>query len=158
MSFLVFKGKGDNYATKLMTKVTSGARSLTLFFTHASTSSDFDGLCKEDRTFEIPRPHHSDIPYVLESLRAPNWYKHFAALGCRRIVRDQGYLQSLSRANVRLTFDNITRVEPDGIVTETSLHVSFTGRQFQLTSHCPGENIQLDVLICATGFVTVCIV
>ena len=51
------------------------------------------------------------------------------ALGCRRIVRDQGYLQSLSRPNVRLTFDNITYVEPAGIITETGLYVSFTGRQ-----------------------------
>jgi len=51
-------------------------------------------------------------------------------------VRDQGYLESLGRPNVRLTFDNITRIEPDGILMET------------------GEKVHLDVIICATGFVT----
>ena len=44
-----------------------------------------------------------------------------AVIGCKRIVRDQGYLQSLNRPNVRLTFDHITRVEPDGVVTETGI-------------------------------------
>ncbi|KAI0000784.1 FAD/NAD-P-binding domain-containing protein [Russula compacta] len=57
-------------------------------------------------------------------------------IGCKRIVRDQGYLQSLNRPNVRLTFNPITRVEQDGVVTET------------------GEKILLDVLIYGTGFVT----
>ncbi|KAN0133455.1 FAD/NAD-P-binding domain containing protein [Lactarius tabidus] len=56
--------------------------------------------------------------------------------GCKRIVRDQGYLASLSRPNVRLTFDNITHVEPDGVVTETE------------------EIVDLDVIIYGTGFVT----
>jgi hypothetical protein len=42
-------------------------------------------------------------------------------MGCKRIVRDQGYLQSLNRPNVHLTFDHITRVEPDGVVTETGI-------------------------------------
>ena len=42
---------------------------------------------------------------------------------------DQGYLKSLSRPNVRLTFDNITRVEPDGVVTETGVYIFLTGQQ-----------------------------
>jgi hypothetical protein len=46
----------------------------------------------------------------------------YVAFGCKRIVRDQGYLQSLNRPNVRLTFDQIERVEPDGVVTETGIH------------------------------------
>lgn len=57
-------------------------------------------------------------------------------LGCKRIVRDQGYLQSLNRPNVRLTFDNIARVEPDGVVTAT------------------GEKVSLNVIIYGTGFIT----
>jgi len=57
-------------------------------------------------------------------------------IGCRRIVRDQGYLKSLGRPNVRLTFDHITHVEPDGVVTETE------------------EKVDLDVIIYGTGFVT----
>jgi len=47
----------------------------------------------------------------------------YAAIGCRRIVYDQGYLQSLNRLNVRLTSDHIARVEPDGVVTETGIHL-----------------------------------
>ncbi|KAI0260357.1 putative monooxygenase [Gloeopeniophorella convolvens] len=57
-------------------------------------------------------------------------------LGCRRIVRDQGYLKALNRENVRLTFDHIDRVEPDGVVLVT------------------GEKVPLDVIIYGTGFVT----
>ena len=53
-------------------------------------------------------------------------YRLYAAFGCKRIVRDQGYLQSLNRPNVRLTFDHITRVEPDGVVTTTGIHLDFS--------------------------------
>ncbi|KAI0260380.1 FAD/NAD-binding domain-containing protein [Gloeopeniophorella convolvens] len=57
-------------------------------------------------------------------------------LGCRRVVRDQGYLEALHRENVRLTFDHIDHVEPDGAVLVT------------------GEKVPLDVIIYGTGFVT----
>ena len=40
-------------------------------------------------------------------------------------MRDQGYLQSLNRPNVRLTFDHIARVEPDGVVTTTGIRFYF---------------------------------
>jgi len=69
-----------------------------------------------------PKYHHRIIPTY--------------PIGCRRIVRDQGYLESLSRPNVRLTFDHIRYVEPDGVVTETE------------------ELVDLDVIIYGTGFVT----
>jgi hypothetical protein len=42
------------------------------------------------------------------------------------MVRDQGYLQSLNRPNVRLTFDHIAQVEPDGVVTTTGIHLGFS--------------------------------
>ncbi|KAF8261601.1 FAD/NAD-P-binding domain-containing protein [Lactarius quietus] len=106
MLFLVFRGKGDT-------------RSLTFFSLRLQLS--FIGLRMKAAP---PQYHHLIIPTYL------------AALGCRRVVRDQGYLESLSRPNVRLTFDNITRIEPDGILMET------------------GEKVHLDVIICATGFVT----
>ncbi|KAI9439244.1 FAD/NAD-P-binding domain-containing protein [Lactarius indigo] len=71
---------------------------------------------------------------------APSKYHHLIIpkypLGCRRLVRDQGYLDSLSRPNVHLTFDHIKHVESDGVVTET------------------GEKVNLDVIIYGTGFVT----
>ena len=99
-------------------------------FAHVSTVSAFKGLRNEIHPYEISSPHHPNIPYVLNPLRTPAWCGHFLpAFGCRRIVRNQGYLQSLSRPNVRLTFDRITHVEPDGVITETSLYVSLTGRQ-----------------------------
>ena len=53
-------------------------------------------------------------------------YRLYVAFGCKRIVRDQGYLQSLNRPNVRLTFDHITRVEPDGVVTTTGIYLGFS--------------------------------
>lgn len=40
-------------------------------------------------------------------------------------MRDQGYLESLHRPNVCLTFDRITRIEPDGVVMETGIHFFF---------------------------------
>ncbi|KAF8273965.1 FAD/NAD-P-binding domain-containing protein [Lactarius quietus] len=56
--------------------------------------------------------------------------------GCKRVVRDQGYLASLNRPNVQLTYEHIAHVEPDGIVTEA------------------GEKFPVDVIIYGTGFVT----
>lgn len=57
------------------------------------------------------------------------------AVGCRRITPGVGYLESFSKPNVRVVVDaRIERVEPRGIVLST------------------GELIELDVLVCATGF------
>ena len=50
-------------------------------------------------------------------------HRLYTAIGCKRIVGDQGYLQSLNRPNVRLTFDHIVRVESDGVVTTTGIHL-----------------------------------
>lgn len=41
-------------------------------------------------------------------------------------MRDQGYLASLNRPNVQLTFEHIARVEPDGIVTEAGTYVLYS--------------------------------
>ena len=40
-------------------------------------------------------------------------------------MRDQGYLESLNRSNVRLTFDHIASVEPDGVISETGMDPGF---------------------------------
>ncbi|KAI0065159.1 FAD/NAD-P-binding domain-containing protein, partial [Artomyces pyxidatus] len=58
------------------------------------------------------------------------------APGCKRIIRDNGYLKSLHRSNIELNWDGIDSVTPEGIRTKT------------------GEEHQFDVLIYATGFVT----
>ncbi|KAH8984127.1 FAD/NAD-P-binding domain-containing protein [Lactarius akahatsu] len=100
LAYLAFKGKGNNFMGKYMTK----------------TARDYTEKIAPQKY------HHLIIPTY--------------PLGCRRLVRDQGYLESLSRPNVRLTFDHIKHVESDGIVTET------------------GEKVNVDVIIYGTGFVT----
>lgn len=40
-------------------------------------------------------------------------------------MRDQGYLASLNRPNVQLTFEHIAHVESDGIVTESGTRVFY---------------------------------
>ncbi|KAI0052222.1 FAD/NAD-P-binding domain-containing protein [Auriscalpium vulgare] len=57
------------------------------------------------------------------------------SVGCRRIIRDNHYLECLHRPNVTLNWDGIERITESGIQTKT------------------GE-VPLDVIICATGFVT----
>ncbi|PLB40928.1 flavin-containing monooxygenase [Aspergillus candidus] len=55
-------------------------------------------------------------------------------VGCRRLTPGTGYLESLRAPNVRLVTDGISGVVPQGIQT--------TG----------GEIIELDIIVCATGF------
>src|ERR1700733_7614306 len=61
------------------------------------------------------------------------------APGCKRLIVDPGYLKSLHRPNVTLTFDAIERVVPRGVQLKT------------------GEIVPLDVLIFGTGFSLVCL-
>lgn len=57
------------------------------------------------------------------------------AVGCRRPSPGNGYLEALVQPNVTaITGKEISRVESDGLVLET------------------GEKVQVDVIICATGF------
>lgn len=55
-------------------------------------------------------------------------------LGCRRPVPGHGYLEALTRANVRVVTDRIKEIVPEGIKLVT------------------GEVVQVDTFICATGF------
>ena len=59
------------------------------------------------------------------------------AAGCRRVIIDPGYLPALHRPNVELTYEQIDRVVPEGIVLKN------------------GQKVPLDVIIYATGFNTV---
>jgi hypothetical protein len=71
-----------------------------------------------------PKYHQLIIPKyrTYSPLCTHKWsLRHYAAMGCRLVLRDLGYLQSLNRPNVRLTFDHIAHVEPHGIVTETGM-------------------------------------
>jgi hypothetical protein len=58
----------------------------------------------------------------------PDW-----ALGCRRLTPGEGYLESFLLPNVHLTQANITKITETGIQTTE-------------------EFVELDVIICATGF------
>jgi cation diffusion facilitator CzcD-associated flavoprotein CzcO len=55
-------------------------------------------------------------------------------VGCRRLTPAPDYLKSLTKENVRVVTDKIVRVVPTGIEIST------------------GEVIEVDALICATGF------
>ena len=55
-------------------------------------------------------------------------------VGCRRLTPAVGYLSSLTAENVRVVADKIVKVVPNGIQIST------------------GEVIEIDVLVCATGF------
>jgi hypothetical protein len=54
--------------------------------------------------------------------------------GCRRLVLDAGYIQTLHRSNMDIEWDHIAEVVEDGIVTKS------------------GKKHPLDVIIYATGF------
>ncbi|KAF7359009.1 hypothetical protein MSAN_01241600 [Mycena sanguinolenta] len=56
------------------------------------------------------------------------------ALGCKRIIINQNYLEALHRRNLNLNWDGIQSICEDGIITKT------------------GQKIPFDVIIFATGF------
>ncbi|KAM5342246.1 hypothetical protein ACJ41O_013212 [Fusarium nematophilum] len=56
------------------------------------------------------------------------------AVGCRRPTPGNGYLEALTKDNVRVITDGIGRLVPEGVELKS------------------GEVIKLDTLICATGF------
>ncbi|KAJ9501190.1 hypothetical protein H2202_002984 [Exophiala xenobiotica] len=56
------------------------------------------------------------------------------SVGCRRPTPGNGYLEALTKDNVRVVTDAITEIVPDGIKTATD------------------EIIKVDMFICATGF------
>jgi cation diffusion facilitator CzcD-associated flavoprotein CzcO len=56
------------------------------------------------------------------------------AVGCRRLTPGNGYLEALTKPNVRVVTNEISKVLPEGIQLST------------------GEVVKVDVFICATGF------
>lgn len=56
------------------------------------------------------------------------------AVGCRRPTPGNGYLEALSKPNVRVVTDDIHKIVPEGIALAT------------------GEVLKVDTFICATGF------
>jgi len=56
------------------------------------------------------------------------------SVGCRRPTPGNGYLETLTKSNVRVATDPISEIVPEGIKLTT------------------GEVIKCDIFICATGF------
>jgi cation diffusion facilitator CzcD-associated flavoprotein CzcO len=56
------------------------------------------------------------------------------SVGCRRPTPGNGYLEALTKENVRVITDPITEIVPEGIKIAS------------------GEIIKIDMFICATGF------
>ncbi len=69
-------------------------------------------------------------PEILDAL-VPSF-----AVGCRRLTPGPGYLEALVEDNVEFVSDKIASIKPEGIVLEN------------------GRNVDIDVLVCATGFNT----
>ncbi|CUA72835.1 4-hydroxyacetophenone monooxygenase [Rhizoctonia solani] len=78
----------------------------------------------------------SMIDYIKN--KAPAQYHQYLIpkydIGCKRVVLDPGYLESLNRSNVEMEWDPITMITPNGIETQS------------------GHRHQFDVIAFATGF------
>lgn len=59
----------------------------------------------------------------------PNW-----SPGCRRLTPGEGYLEALIKPNVEVVWGEISKITEKGLLTEA------------------GQEIEVDILICATGF------
>ncbi|EME83413.1 uncharacterized protein MYCFIDRAFT_59080 [Pseudocercospora fijiensis CIRAD86] len=59
----------------------------------------------------------------------PDW-----SPGCRRLTPGEGYLEALTKENVEVIWGEISKITPHGLATES------------------GREIDVDVIICATGF------
>jgi len=95
----------------------------------------------EYMTMKAPKKYHSKlIPQFRTAVRYLLFNKDLLnrvvclAPGCKRIIVDPGYLESLHRPNVALSYDAIKNIVPQGVRLET------------------GEIVELDVLILGTGF------
>ena len=92
-------------------------------------------------TWKAPKRYHSKlIPEFREAARHLLFSKDLlidivrVAPGCKRIIVDPGYLESLHRPNVTLSYDGIKDIVPQGV---------------RLKSR---EIVQVDVLVLGTGF------
>ena len=152
------RAKGNSYFGRLYSKV----RTVILPWSNsfANGNDRFKNSLSFIQATAPAKYHHLITPsyrtYTYFCIRKDFDPVSHAAVGCRRIVRDQGYLQSLNRPNVRLTFDHIARVEPDGVITETGIHLYFGPEaEFNRSRSWLGEKVFLDVIIYGTGFITV---
>ena len=95
-----------------------------------------DEVHQNDGTGEVPHQVAPSVPYghPIYYSSSPRLNIVHTAPGCKRIIVDPGYLESLHRPNVTLNFDTIERIVPSGVQLKT------------------GQVIPLDVLIFGTGF------
>jgi L-lysine 6-monooxygenase (NADPH-requiring) len=105
---------------------------------------------------EIPRADHSEL---LSVPRAAGWKAGRLmlfppAVGCKRILLDAGYLSALHRDNVTVNWEGISSIVKDGIITRTGKVVWYCMFDIHWCA-CAGEHLNFDVIILASGFVTV---
>ncbi|CAE6508465.1 unnamed protein product [Rhizoctonia solani] len=80
---------------------------------------------------------HKRLTEYIKSVAPARYHQYLIPkydFGCKRLVLDSGYLESLHRSNVELEWDPITKIVPDGIETKS------------------GHKHQFDVIAFATGF------
>lgn len=63
-----------------------------------------------------------------------NYFIPDFSVGCRRTTPGNGYLEALTKDNVRTVTEQIVEITPEGVKTTT------------------GKFVKVDILICATGF------
>ncbi|KDN40460.1 hypothetical protein RSAG8_08080, partial [Rhizoctonia solani AG-8 WAC10335] len=61
-------------------------------------------------------------------------------MGCKRIIYDPGYLESLQRSNVDLEWDTISGITENGITTKSGSDITL------------GKHYEFDIICFATGF------
>ena len=76
-----------------------------------------DEVHQNDGTGEVPRQAAPSVPYghPIYYSSSPRLNIVHTAPGCKRIIVDPGYLESLHRPNVTLNFDTIERIVPRGV-------------------------------------------
>jgi hypothetical protein len=88
---------------------------------------DLQKTTREEFTIRM-RDKLKDVPWLQEKL-IPSW-----GVGCRRLTPGIGYLEALSKPNVKVVHGEIEAITENGC-------------------KCDGIEYPIDVLICATGFV-----
>ena len=77
-------------------------------------------------------------------------------MGCRRVLYDVGYLEALHRTNMSLRQNDIEAFVEDGIITKAGMNLG--GEALTDVYETVGEKLLFDVIVCATGFVIVCLI
>jgi len=114
-----------DYLLQFRKKIEAEINSLFGMYQQGSkTSNDFREVIRTEMNRRLGPGNEELKKFII-----PKW-----SPGCRRISPGDGYLESLVKENVQPVFSGISKVVPEGIVTED------------------GKTHAMDILVCATGF------